>query len=345
MALVRYIIQCSKTKKTLFQETKIQLSISRIYVGLLRRWLDLFSNMSSIRRQIALYLLAGINISDAIEVIDILGAPQEHWGNYHDFKCDSIFPLDAIRVNDNVCDCADGSDEPGTSACSDIPGTTFYCYNEGILPMSIPSAYVNDDICDCCDGTDEASTNRCDNICSLQIQVQREQALKTLEQVTIGYEAYQTRLLWAKRNGEARTEKLKLLANKVGRLNTLTVQLKLFQSHEENIEKQAQKMDRKKMKMMSTRKEKEQVCTDAKDEECSVPTAEHQSDIGSILQSPVDTRVNASLEGAELMLSEFQMILSDGSKLALPDYMKQAFIDIERYVYHGLNDDCSIAIK
>ncbi|KAL9342513.1 hypothetical protein Peur_065838 [Populus x canadensis] len=56
------------------------------------------------------------------------------------------------RLNDNFCDCLDGTDEPGTSAC---PRGKFYCKNAGSTPNFIFSSRVNDQICDCCDGSDE----------------------------------------------------------------------------------------------------------------------------------------------------------------------------------------------
>eukprot|EP00795_Rhopilema_esculentum_P008665 gene8665-14681_t len=104
-----------------------------------------------------LRVLRGIKIDRPID--ELYGVGPEMSSHYSKlngkFKCldgKQIFPQ--TYINDNFCDCDDGSDEPGTSAC--VNGR-FFCKGDQTY---ILSSLVNDGICDCCDGTDEWRKNK-----------------------------------------------------------------------------------------------------------------------------------------------------------------------------------------
>ena len=61
--------------------------------------------------------------------------------------------LQAAQINDDYCDCEDGSDEPGTSACSGVAKVDFFCPNAEAVPRYVYPSRVNDGVCDCCDGS------------------------------------------------------------------------------------------------------------------------------------------------------------------------------------------------
>lgn len=101
-------------------------------------------------------------------VLQIRGIPVAKNPLYRpdsDFEClDGSKLIPFTWVNDDYCDCGDGSDEPGTAACAN---GWFYCENAGHKPVYIPSSWVNDGVCDCCDTSDEyASRVECVNNCS-----------------------------------------------------------------------------------------------------------------------------------------------------------------------------------
>lgn len=82
---------------------------------------------------------------------------------------DPTIILSYSQINDNYCDCPDGSDEPGTNSCSYKLDQKFYCKNTNHIPGYIENYKLNDGVCDydvCCDGSDEYLTDKCPDKCS-----------------------------------------------------------------------------------------------------------------------------------------------------------------------------------
>ncbi|XP_029014026.1 glucosidase 2 subunit beta [Betta splendens] len=110
------------------------------------------------------------------------------------------------RVNDDYCDCKDGSDEPGTAAC---PNGSFYCTNAGFRSTFIPSSRINDGVCDCCDTTDEYNSGAaCQNTCREMGQKEREVMEKMAEIAKEGFHLKQQLIQEAKKSLEEKKTKM-----------------------------------------------------------------------------------------------------------------------------------------
>ncbi|BFY99147.1 hypothetical protein BsWGS_02186 [Bradybaena similaris] len=124
-----------------------------------------------------------------------------------EFRCLSdghTIPLD--HVNDDYCDCDDGSDEPGTSACSN---GLFYCENKSYKGIYILSSRVNDGVCDCCDGSDEYDgIISCENTCQ-QLYAESRAQLEEFRQKQ--EKGYKVKLEYIQHGHRARDEKMSRL--------------------------------------------------------------------------------------------------------------------------------------
>ncbi|KAF4359574.1 hypothetical protein F8388_003577 [Cannabis sativa] len=104
---------------------------------------------------------------------------EKYYKSSDSIKCrDGSKKFTKAQLNDNYCDCLDGTDEPGTSAC---PNGRFYCRNAGHAPKVLFSSRVNDGICDCCDGSDEYDGKvKCPNTCWEAGKVARDKLMKKI---------------------------------------------------------------------------------------------------------------------------------------------------------------------
>ncbi|KAK6145020.1 hypothetical protein DH2020_021840 [Rehmannia glutinosa] len=198
-------------------------------------------------------------------------------------KCkDGSKKFNKSQLNDDFCDCPDGSDEPGTSAC---PSGKFYCKNIGHAPVILYSSRVNDGICDCCDGSDEYDgKTKCVNTCWEAGRVAREKLKKKIatyqEGVTIRrQEIEQAKLGIANEEGE-----LLKLKDQEKILKELVEKLK---ERKEQIEKAEEKERLQKEKEEKERKEAEE----PKENEIKAEVSEsmQNDNIGTVDQPPQDS--------------------------------------------------------
>ncbi|KAI7695330.1 hypothetical protein SSS_06592 [Sarcoptes scabiei] len=211
--------------------------------------------------RITLDSLLLINATATTEVLRPRGVPLSKKSFYDpgkDFQCfDGSASIPFLWVNDDYCDCNDGSDEPGTSACSN---GLFHCSNIGFVEKIIPSSRVNDGICDCCDASDEYnSSTKCINNClQLGDQMRREQE-EYLELLRQGNKIRQTYIELAKQKiEEAKKQVENLKADLAGSEEIKNGKLEM-KNQAEQLEKEALEAHRLKEEELRNQRETEEL--------------------------------------------------------------------------------------
>ncbi len=170
------------------------------------------------------------------------------------FTCDSNTRTIAITsVNDDYCDCDDGTDEPGTSACAGAgeAATTkgMYCVNRGSTPTRVPSSRVNDGVCDCCDGSDEydAAQNGgvvCENTCTKAAKARRAELVNALSAARRGVKAKAKASRYAKDDRRAMETELKDLQKQMDEAQSALEVLRAPKEQEEALEREMREKER-----------------------------------------------------------------------------------------------------
>lgn len=153
-------------------------------------------------------------------------------------------PITYSMINDGFCDCANGVDEPQTSACAGFSETfasyndthppskqhssLFYCSNQGSKPKYIYSTHVRDGICDCCDGSDEKLGHTvCQNTCVQDGATYRKEMERLREEIKKAKEMSNKYAFESKENGTKGRQDLLSLEAKLKALEKEEQQIKV----------------------------------------------------------------------------------------------------------------------
>lgn len=249
-------------------------------------------------------------------------------------KCkDGSKKFTKAQLNDDFCDCPDGSDEPGTSAC---PNGKFYCKNKGHAPLVLFSSRVNDGICDCCDGSDEYDNKvKCPNTCWEAGKAARDKLKKKIatyqEGVTIRkQEVERAKVAIAKDEAE-----LSKLQSEEKTLKGLVLQLKERKEQIEKAEEKERLRKEKEEKEKREAEEKRKAEVEAKQENSEDKTTESKDDdkIGSLDDYPLD---QDTVEAHDVVTAERES--SDTTR-----YEEPSVQDVEPHPAKEIEESASIS--
>lgn len=211
------------------------------------------------------------------------------------FSClDGSLKIPSDRVNDDYCDCPDGSDEPGTSACHN---GTFFCQNAGHIPAYIPSSRINDGVCEeaCCDGSDEwLGLVQCPNTCK---QLAKVHAKLEKERVAVESAGWKVKEQWIKEAHQIRVD----LEHEINRIQ---------------VKQEASQANLVDMEAALARLQEEESQSSAAEQEAARKLAEE-------FEQSVD-RIVSQLSDQEQRIKDLETILSDLAQGYNPNFQDMA---------------------
>jgi len=141
-------------------------------------------------------------------------------------------------INDDYCDCMDGTDETKTSACSHRRAI-YTCPNVGSESKIIPSSRFMDGICDCCDGTDEEE-GICQDFCEEEGKQLKEKAISHFMNISQAWDERQNILRILQKERSVKDKEIATKETELKQLTSLIKTLEVLQLSEDKKERKEQ---------------------------------------------------------------------------------------------------------
>nr|XP_020647333.1 glucosidase 2 subunit beta isoform X1 [Pogona vitticeps] len=286
---------------------------------------------------LVLLLLSGLAASVEVRRPRGVSLTNHHfYDESKQFTClDGSASIAFDRVNDDYCDCKDGSDEPGTSAC---PNGRFHCSNAGYRPQYIPSSHVNDGICDCCDATDEYNSGTmCENTCKEMGRKEREAQRQKAEVAREGFEIKKALIEEARKRKEDKQNKLAELQEGKKSTEEQVETLRSIKEAAEKPEKEAKDMH---LKVWEEQKAAERAAKDlAKAEEAFQELDADADGMVSVVELQAHPELDVDGDGV-LSETEAQTLLGNSLQVDVSGFQDSVWTAIkEKYKAESLTEE------